>query len=87
MSGRGASDAHRSESDWVDWAAALEADVVARLERNEPGLWGHVTDRVETVLVRAALAATKGRRMEAAERLGVGRNTLTRKIRALGLED
>ena len=87
FSGRGASDAHRSESDWVDWAAALEADVVARLERNEPGLWGHVTDRVETVLVRAALAATKGRRMEAAERLGVGRNTLTRKIRALGLED
>lgn len=87
LSGRGASDAHRSESDWVDWAAALEADVVARLERNEPGLWGHVTDRVETVLVRAALAATKGRRMEAAERLGVGRNTLTRKIRALGLED
>lgn len=87
LNGRGASDAHRSESDWVDWAAALEADVVARLERNEPGLWGHVTDRVETVLVRAALAATKGRRMEAAERLGVGRNTLTRKIRALGLED
>lgn len=87
LSGRGASDAHRSESDWVDWAAALEADVVARLERNEPGLWGHVTDRVETVLVRAALSATKGRRMEAAERLGVGRNTLTRKIRALGLED
>lgn len=87
LSGRGASDTHRSESDWVDWAAALEADVVARLERNEPGLWGHVTDRVETVLVRAALAATKGRRMEAAERLGVGRNTLTRKIRALGLED
>lgn len=87
LSGRGASGAHRSESDWVDWAAALEADVVARLERNEPGLWGHVTDRVETVLVRAALAATKGRRMEAAERLGVGRNTLTRKIRALGLED
>lgn len=87
LSGRGAPDAHRSESDWVDWAAALEADVVARLERNEPGLWGHVTDRVETVLVRAALAATKGRRMEAAERLGVGRNTLTRKIRALGLED
>lgn len=86
-SDRGASGAHRSESDWVDWAAALEADVVARLERNEPGLWGHVTDRVETVLVRAALAATKGRRMEAAERLGVGRNTLTRKIRALGLED
>lgn len=87
LSDRGASGAHRSESDWVDWAAALEADVVARLERNEPGLWGHVTDRVETVLVRAALAATKGRRMEAAERLGVGRNTLTRKIRALGLED
>lgn len=87
LSSRGGADAHRSESDWVDWAAALEADVVARLERNEPGLWGHVTDRVETVLVRAALAATKGRRMEAAERLGVGRNTLTRKIRALGLED
>ena len=34
----------------------------------------------------AALAATHGRRMEAAQRLGIGRNTITRKIQELGLD-
>jgi len=37
-------------------------------------------------LIRTALAATHGRRMEAAQRLGIGRNTITRKIQELGLD-
>ena len=43
--------------------------------------------RVESQLIRTALAATQGRRIEAAQRLGIGRNTITRKIQDLGLDD
>jgi two-component system nitrogen regulation response regulator GlnG len=39
------------------------------------------------VLIRRALAATHGRRIEAARLLGLGRNTITRKIQELGLDD
>ena len=35
---------------------------------------------------QAALTNTKGRRIEAAQKLGIGRNTITRKIQELGLE-
>ena len=36
--------------------------------------------------ITTALQATQGRRMEAAQRLGIGRNTITRKIQELGLD-
>jgi two-component system nitrogen regulation response regulator GlnG len=41
----------------------------------------------EAAVIRAALKHTHGRRIDAATRLGVGRNTITRKIQDLGLED
>jgi two-component system nitrogen regulation response regulator GlnG len=43
--------------------------------------------RFETALIEAALAHTRGRRGEAAEALGWGRNTLTRKIKELAMRD
>ena len=39
--------------------------------------------RAEVVLIRSALAASRGRRIDAAQRLGIGRNTLTRKMQEL----
>ncbi len=41
----------------------------------------------ELTLIRCALAATDGSRLDAARLLGIGRNTITRKIHAFGLED
>ena len=38
-------------------------------------------------LISKALARTGGRRIEAANLLGMGRNTITRKIQELGIED
>ncbi len=37
-------------------------------------------------MIRTALATTRGRRIEAAQKLGIGRNTITRKIQELGLD-
>ena len=41
----------------------------------------------ERALIIRALARTGGRRIEAATLLGMGRNTITRKIQELGIED
>jgi two-component system nitrogen regulation response regulator GlnG len=49
-------------------------------------VWDVLTRRFESRLIQAALANTKGRRIEAAQKLGIGRNTITRKIQELGLE-
>jgi two-component system nitrogen regulation response regulator GlnG len=43
--------------------------------------------QLERVLIRAALKRTKGHRQEAAKLLGWGRNTLTRKLKELGMSD
>ena len=47
----------------------------------------NLTQQFERVLIASALRATRGRRIEAASRLGIGRNTITRKIQELGMED
>ena len=41
----------------------------------------------ERILIKTALSFTKGRKNEAAVLLGIGRNTITRKIAELGLDD
>jgi two-component system nitrogen regulation response regulator GlnG len=40
----------------------------------------------ESVVIRAALRHTHGRKNDAAIRLGIGRNTITRKIQELGID-
>jgi two-component system nitrogen regulation response regulator GlnG len=49
-------------------------------------VWEVLTRRFESRLIRAALQTTRGRRVDAANRLGIGRNTITRKIQELGLD-
>ncbi len=71
----------------LDWTAELEAEADSRLAAGETGFWHALSAAFERTLIRSAMHATKGRRIEAAERLGVGRNTLTRKIQELDMED
>lgn len=70
----------------ADWEAALQAEALAQLAQGRSDVWDGLMRRVETRLIQAALQATRGRRIEAAQRLGIGRNTITRKIQELGLE-
>ena len=42
---------------------------------------------VERILIRVALRKTDGMKQDAAKLLGWGRNTLTRKMKELGMED
>jgi two-component system nitrogen regulation response regulator GlnG len=68
------------------WETALEAEAMALLASGRTDVWDALTQRFESRLILAALAATRGRRIEAAQKLGIGRNTITRKIQELGLE-
>ena len=63
-----------------EWDAALSAWAKARLGEGVEGLHARARERFDRALLEAALQVTGGRRAEAAERLGVGRNTVTRKL-------
>jgi two-component system, NtrC family, nitrogen regulation response regulator GlnG len=68
------------------WEAGLQAEALALLETGRTDVWDVLTRRFETRLIQTALANTRGRRIEAAHKLGIGRNTITRKIQELGME-
>ncbi len=74
-------------TDSVDWIAALELEVERRLGRGETGVLDTLGRAFERSLIQKALSRTGGRRIEAANLLGMGRNTITRKIQELGIEE
>jgi len=68
------------------WEIGLEAEALELLATGRHDVWDELTRRFESKLILTALANTRGRRIEAAQKLGIGRNTITRKIQELGLE-
>lgn len=68
------------------WQDGLRAAVEAKLKEETPDLMKELTDAFETAVIETALEFTHGRRVEAASRLGIGRNTITRKIAELNLK-
>jgi two-component system nitrogen regulation response regulator GlnG len=69
------------------WLADLEVEARRRLEAGQHDVWDSLTREFEARMIRTALATTRGRRIEAAQKLGIGRNTITRKIQELGLDE
>ena len=68
------------------WEEALQAEALALLADGRSDVWDALSRRFESRLIQTALACTRGRRIEAAQKLGIGRNTITRKIQELNLE-
>jgi two-component system nitrogen regulation response regulator GlnG len=68
----------------IVWEEALRGWAQDCLIRGEVGILDRATPIFEKVLIDVALARTAGRRQDAARLLGWGRNTLTRKLKALG---
>ena len=85
----------------ADWSSLLGLEVARRLagqlpeqgadhdDAEEEGstLMAELTREFEATVIGTTLRHTRGRRMVAAQRLGIGRNTITRKIQDLRLED
>jgi two-component system nitrogen regulation response regulator GlnG len=70
-----------------DWLTDLEQQARTMLDAGVPDVWDALTRQFEARLIHTALDITRGRRIEAAQKLGIGRNTITRKIQELGLDD
>ncbi|WP_305805077.1 sigma 54-interacting transcriptional regulator, partial [Stenotrophomonas sp. YIM B06876] len=77
---RGGRSAPLSAPGVASWDRQLAAWARQRLADGGNGLHAEALQRMEAVLLEAALEATAGHRAEAAARLGLGRNTLTRKL-------
>ncbi len=70
-----------------DWRARLRNWIRASLGAGKVGILDQAMPEFETIMIETALEFTGGRKQDAARLLGWGRNTLTRKIKELGLED
>ena len=87
--GRGiGKEADPRRSELIKKGAGLKSDSKAVCT---PGSTSEVMDQLtrvfESTVIKTALRHTRGRRIDAALRLGIGRNTITRKIQDLRLED
>ena len=67
-----------------NWTQNLQAWADRQLSMGGSGILNEATPLFEKTLIDIALKHTGGRRRDAANLLGWGRNTLTRKIKELG---
>jgi two-component system nitrogen regulation response regulator GlnG len=68
------------------WLSLLEAEATSMLTQGQSEVIDKLGKSFESVVIRAALRHTHGRKNDAAIRLGIGRNTITRKIQELGID-
>jgi len=74
-----------SQSLLAQWKDLLARTAQEKLDRNEPAIMATLTREFESCLITTALRHSRDRKAEAAQRLGIGRNTLTRKCQELGI--
>jgi two-component system nitrogen regulation response regulator GlnG len=71
----------------LSWTGLLRERAGILLKSHEGEVIDRLTEEFERTLIEVALTQTGGRKKEAAEKLGWGRNTLTRKLKDLGFAD
>jgi two-component system nitrogen regulation response regulator GlnG len=76
-----------ARADAADWSSALTAWAERQAQGGGAPLLDAALPEFERVLIRTALKRTQGHRQEAAKLIGWGRNTLTRKLKELGMND
>jgi two-component system nitrogen regulation response regulator GlnG len=70
----------------ANWIALLETEAAHMLSIGQPEVMDALGRQFESALIKTALRHTHGRKNDAAVRLGIGRNTITRKIQELGID-
>jgi two-component system nitrogen regulation response regulator GlnG len=68
------------------WIGLLELQAARMLSEGQVEVMDVLGRQFESALIRTALKHTHGRKNDAAIRLGIGRNTITRKIAELGID-
>ncbi|MEC8561087.1 MAG: nitrogen regulation protein NR(I) [Pseudomonadota bacterium] len=80
-------DLPEDKSDLTTWETGLEQWAMDQLSSGKNNILKEAEPIFEKILIKAALSATEGKRQEAARLLGVGRNTLTKKLISLNIEN
>ncbi|MDR0588677.1 MAG: nitrogen regulation protein NR(I) [Burkholderiales bacterium] len=78
--------ARRADADHSDWRAGLEREIDKQITATPGMAHEKISAMIEAMIIRRALLASGGNRIKAAQLLGIGRNTLTRKIQDYGIE-
>ena len=76
-----------SERPYGSWEDALKNWVDSALASGQKGILEQAVPKFERIMIETALTHTAGRRRDASLLLGWGRNTLTRKIKELGIDN
>lgn len=69
-----------------NWISLLEVETAKLLSAGRPEVMTELVQQFESALIKTALKHTNGRKNDAAVRLGIGRNTITRKLHELGID-
>ena len=72
--------------DSMSWEQALQKVIVKEIMEDTPNIHELFIGVTEKILIEAALLKSKGRKADAANILGIGRNTITRKIQELNIK-
>ena len=83
----GTQEAPREEGEPVIWQESLKKWADSQLQNGESNILGQLQPEFEKIMLQSALKYTQGKKHEAAKLLGWGRNTLTRKLKELDLND
>ena len=70
----------------VNWINGLEADIKSKILQGNDDIYDAFIQLTEKLLIESALGYTKNKKIEAAKILGIGRNTITRKIKELNIK-
>jgi two-component system nitrogen regulation response regulator GlnG len=76
----------RASSDTNDWQGQLRQWAKEAFQQGEHALLDEAVPLFERIMVETALEQTGGRKQDASKLLGWGRNTLTRKLKELGID-
>ncbi len=74
-------------SGWIDHLSEMVDQLLASAQEREVRIFETLSQDFERTLIARALRYTGGRRIEAAQLLGIGRNTITRKIQELKIDE
>ena len=69
-----------------DWRIGLHRNIDLEIKSGNHQIYDTIIQDVEKMLISSALSHTKNRKIDAAKILGIGRNTITRKIKELGIK-
>ncbi|MBU2745522.1 helix-turn-helix domain-containing protein, partial [Acidithiobacillus caldus] len=68
------------------WLKELREELERRLRRGDDQILDELGAQFERCCLETALRFTRGHKQRAAQKLGWGRNTITRKLRELGID-